>query len=914
MAETRCPMCGKVNPPDLDVCQYCGARLKPVVPSSPDEAQPIHPGEAPTPKNTAELERALPSWLRSLREGKDSPESESIEASSDQGLPLGSNSGTASEPSEGLPDWLAGLGKASSEEEEQVPDWLAGLRTDKTEAPSEKMEPGGEQAPDLGNSDWMSRLDASSPAGAPGQIHNEKMAFEAPAASESEDQTPDWLKSIQPEESKPTEASAPSTEGENYPDWFSGLSGVSTGGEPESELPSSEFEEPAVPGNLPDWLSQLKEKSAELEPAPPANENEPTFSSEGIPDWLGQLQEKGAVSEPPSFPTEEPIPQQDSPDWLNVLQEKSAEAESVPPVSPIEENPPKENIPDWLNQLQGKGVEADVSSPVEKSETVPDWLSGLEAGEKGPVTTPGENVPDWLEGLQSKSVSPAEESPVPESQGETALPPEAPSWLSQLQADIVAAEEAGKQKDEFEVVSESSDNEKGMEPIPEWLSGLEGKTPPTSGTPALIIDNKGNAPESASEAAFSMEAPDWLSKLTPEQSPDSSASTEEQTPTAEIEAAALPTWVQAMRPVESVVDETKAGSVEEEQITEQSGPLAGLIGVIPSGPGLGSFRKPPAYSVKLQVSDAQQRYISNFEGLIANETKTRLVKSTRLVSNRLWRWAIALLLVLTVTFPFLTPQTRLTPPTTLMASDKNATSNLIGALPANAPVLMAFDYEPSLSGELEAVAAPLVDQLETKGARLAIMSTSATGPALAEHFFQNASLVNSHQYKSGEQYVNLGYLAGGSAGIAYFAASPSVAMPVTMDGGTAWTTTPLQGVAQLSDFAVVIILTDNADTGRNWIEQSSLYLGQTPMVMVISTQAEPMIRPYFDSGQLKGLVSGLVDAKTYEQSYNRPGLADHYWDSFSLASLVAEIMIAIGAIWSAFAAWRARRKGIHEEV
>jgi hypothetical protein len=124
----------------------------------------------------------------------------------------------------------------------------------------------------------------------------------------------------------------------------------------------------------------------------------------------------------------------------------------------------------------------------------------------------------------------------------------------------------------------------------------------------------------------------------------------------------------------------------------------------------------------------------------------------------------------------------------------------------------------------------------------------------------------------------------------------------------------LQGVAQLSDFAVVIILTDNADTGRNWIEQSSLYLGQTPMVMVISTQAEPMIRPYFDSGQLKGLVSGLVDAKTYEQSYNRPGLADHYWDSFSLASLVAEIMIAIGAIWSAFAAWRARRKGIHEEV
>jgi hypothetical protein len=338
-----------------------------------------------------------------------------------------------------------------------------------------------------------------------------------------------------------------------------------------------------------------------------------------------------------------------------------------------------------------------------------------------------------------------------------------------------------------------------------------------------------------------------------------------------------------------------------------------LIGVLPTGPGLGSFRKPPAYSVKLQISDTQQRYISNFESLVASETKTRLVKSTRLVSNRLWRWAIALLLILAVAFPFLSTQTRLTPPTTLNTSDKYATSNLIDALPANAPVLMAFDYEPSLSGELEAVAAPLVDQLQAKGARLALISTSATGPALAEHFFNSASLVNSHQYKSGEQYINFGYLAGGPTGIAYFAASPSTAMPATVDGGSAWTTTALQGVLQLKDFLAVIILTDNADTGRNWIEQSGRYLGQTPMIMIVSTQAEPMIRPYFDSGQLKGLVSGLVDAKTYEQKYNRPGLAGHYWDSFSLATLVAELLIAFGAIWSAFGAWRAHSKGIREE-
>jgi hypothetical protein len=341
--------------------------------------------------------------------------------------------------------------------------------------------------------------------------------------------------------------------------------------------------------------------------------------------------------------------------------------------------------------------------------------------------------------------------------------------------------------------------------------------------------------------------------------------------------------------------------------------LAGLIGVLPSGPGLGLLRKPPAYSVKLQVSEGQQRYVTFFDRLVAGETHPRAAGAARLTSNRLWRWLITLLLIMSVGLPLFTG-TQVIPATSLLSSDKGAASTLIEGIPANAPVLVAFDYDPALSGELEAAAAPLFDQLLSKGTRLTLVSTSPTGPALAERFLQTTPLVNAHQYRSGEQYVNLGYLAGGPASILYFAGSPADAMPDTVNGDPAWATPPLQGVLHLSDFAAVIILTDNADTGRNWIEQSSQYLGKTPMMMVISAQAEPMIRPYFDSGQLKGLVSGLLDAKIYEQSYNRPGLAYHYWDSFSIGMLVAELLIVIGATWSAVVAWRARRSDTGEKA
>jgi hypothetical protein len=876
-------MCGKVNPPDLDVCQYCGARLKPVLPPSSDDSEPIHPGEAPTPKNTAELERALPSWLRSLRGGKDSIEADSGNAApSGENLSIETPAPPASESTGELPDWLAGLDKPSTENEE-VPDWLAGLRPEKTGESATNQESEVESTPELGNSDWMSRLDAGSQAATSAAPAEEKASFEEPASPLSDDQTPDWLKSFQSTESKSPEPPAPPSGGEKIPDWFSGLPGISAENGPESSPPISGMEEPASAGNLPEWLNQIPEKTAEPESTPPAT----------------------AAGEPAS--------REKLPDWLNQLQEKNAEAGLTPSISTGGETPSMDNLPDWLNQLQGKTADSEFASTADQNESVPNWLSGVEPEAGAPIPASAGNVPDWLSNLESKPVSESETSanaPGSEPPSGATPPGDTPSWLTQLQADIHAAEEVEKHKDDYEVVSEPASQMKGNEPLPEWLSGIERTAPPTSGPPALIID-KGNPPDVTGESAFSMEAPDWLSKLKPEQGAEKSAPSEgDQPPAADIEAAALPSWVQAMRPVESVVDEAKANTYSEEQVTEQSGPLAGLIGVLPSGPGLGALRKPPAYSVKLQISDTQQRYISNLESLVASETQNRTVKASRLTSNRLWRWLITVLLVLAVGFPFVIPQIRLTPPPTLLSSDKGATSALIEAIPTNAPVLIAFEYDPALSGELEAVAAPFVDQLQAKGARLAMVSTSPTGTALAERFLKNALLVNSHQYKSGEQYANLGYLAGGPTGISLFASAPSVAMPFTANGGPVW----LQGVTQLSDFAAVIILTDNADTGRNWIEQSGRYLGKTPMIMVISAQAEPMVRPYFDSGQLKGLVSGIVDAKTYEQSYNRPGLADHYWDSYSIGTLAAELIIAIGAIWSAFSAWRARRSGSREEV
>ncbi len=224
---------------------------------------------------------------------------------------------------------------------------------------------------------------------------------------------------------------------------------------------------------------------------------------------------------------------------------------------------------------------------------------------------------------------------------------------------------------------------------------------------------------------FLSKRPIGCSKLNPEQASDKTAGTnEEQVDSGNLEPAELPSWVQAMRPVESVV-ESKTAALSENQVAEKIGPLAGLSGVLPSEPGFGFLRKPPAYSTNLQVSDGQHNYAATLEKLIAGETNPRELKKTPLTSNQLLRWLIAVLLLLAVGLPFLFDATNsgahIAPATSLGSSDQGASAKIINGLTGNIPVLVVFDYEPALSGELEAVAAPVMDRLLSKGVPLALI-------------------------------------------------------------------------------------------------------------------------------------------------------------------------------------------------
>lgn len=160
----------------------------------------------------------------------------------------------------------------------------------------------------------------------------------------------------------------------------------------------------------------------------------------------------------------------------------------------------------------------------------------------------------------------------------------------------------------------------------------------------------------------------------------------------------------------------------------------------------------------------------------------------------------------------------------------------------------------------------------------------------------------------------LGFLPSGPVSLRELAGNLAQAAPYRMahyvpGQPSVWSEPILQGVDHISSFAAVVVLTENADTARAWIEQVQPRLNQTPLLIAVSAQSGPVIQPYLDSQQIQGLISGLSGAAVYEQLFNQPGRVRVVWDSYQLGLLVAMALIISGALLQGAAAVLSHRKG-----
>jgi hypothetical protein len=863
MDTIKCPVCGETNPANAEFCQNCRSRLEPLTGPLKEENAPLQPGQIPTKKVTAELEPILPQWLREAREKARQSASEDATEQS-----LFANNPTPAAPS--TPDLLAGLTSQSDNEDEEVPDWLVSLTGD---IPAKKKK--NEPEADDNQVKWVELGDHDDFEEASPSIN----ATQTPSETPVENTAPSWM---MPQE--------PAPDKDELADWLSHTDQSSASVPDQSPASAQPIE--STPSILPpstsedeDWLKNLESRPFGSAPAP-----EPQSSD--------QSKDLNTQSTSPA-----PLPTvNDVPDWLNNLQTQQPASQSLSPS--IQEQQPGSN-PDWLQASTPK--QSASAAPAE----VPDWLKAFgqtPATEEPPGSfSSSSDLPDWLKAAAPKSDSAA--APTPQSSADvsqkiepatslpsqdieqTPVPPETPDWVSSLRP----------VEPQSSMVSVDSEASAFTPPaVPE---------PPAS-TPAFADDSTAGA---STDAIFaSMQIPDWLTALEPEHVDQSFSETNPPSPvqTGEsIAPAELPSWVQAMRPVESAVPSSPTPS--RASFAEGEGPLAGLQDVLPVGSGFGPTSKPKAYSIKLNATNEHQTQAALLDQILAAETAPIPMKAASVImSQRVLRWAITALMFLFVGGILYAATQIFALPARVPNDQTEMAVSAMEKIPAGAPVLVVFDYEPSLSGEMQTVAEPYLSRLLLlKHPRLTILSSSPTGSALAEELMSSlqSGPLSIRGYQLGKQYVDLGYLPGGLAGVYDFAQNPTAVMPLDMDGLQAWQTAPLQGVVHFSDFSSIIILTDSAEAGRVWIEQAGPLRGNASLVIVSSSQAGPMLMPYVASGQVNGIVNGLNDASKIEQANGQAGLARRYWDAYSVGLLLAAAMIILGGFWSLVSGLQARR-------
>lgn len=305
----------------------------------------------------------------------------------------------------------------------------------------------------------------------------------------------------------------------------------------------------------------------------------------------------------------------------------------------------------------------------------------------------------------------------------------------------------------------------------------------------------------------------------------------------------------------------------------------------------------------LVLSDKQREHVSLLSRMLETEdVSKRRSRPRRDHTARFWqhlmRFGTAVLLLSVVILNVTRTAPRLPKPQRL--DETGQALAWIERLEKDDRILVAFDYQPGFAAEVERAALPILERAVARGARIQTISTLPLGPLLAERFWSSQSKRIFTTNTAPPQ--NLGFLPGGSLGLANLGAA-FIGEPDNISSSTArmpamGERSPFVDPVKLAGVRLVVVLTEDAQKGRDWIEQVQTDRRDIPLVIVTSAQAAPILRPYLGTStakggvkQIAGLVSGLAGGLSLEDDRQPDSIMSQRWNAYEMAGFIAGVTI-----------------------
>jgi hypothetical protein len=810
----------------------------------------------------------------------------------------------------GVTDWLSAFqGQANDDDL----DWLKPPEPS-TPANAPPATPG---APAAGTTEWLNSMGINTPPKktGTGELPKRGTGWLGSAPDAPPDAAPkqrakpgtdnlDWLKDSSPQTGSLPTGSEPAIKG--LTGWLSNLQEGPDVTPPPPTAPADASGNKAVIGTT-DWLASLSgEKKSTGKTgwlgAIPSAETPPTASEDsskallGSTDWLSQLAASAPTSDPafglPAAETPKAETPKVEPEWMpstssETKTEAKKEKDWVPPGSTDQLKDASAaaggksvvGTTDWLREI-GATPGIDLSSTSTRKNDVSD-LDWLNIGPATPAAPAIANEP--------APAAPLNTGPSVKPFNSTVETGELPGWLAALKPDGIDVVPPSAPPSTPPASKSTAASATETEDLPDWMQPGSVQKPAFTSSDETMVARPRSMGSATPAPATPASVPAFINPVGPA--------------AAGLTSGQLPQWLNALRPL----DARATAREPEPDHEEATGPLAGMRGVLPAESIISMAGRPGVSVTGFLLTDAHTKLAENLRHLVqeevTEEAEVKPRKRTRL-NFSFSRLIVAVVMLFMIIVPFAIGPILFPPPAPTVATDNFYKE--VNTLPANGSVvLLAVDYDPAFSGELNPAVSSVIVHLMNKGARVLTVSTTPAGAGIAQKLLADAasdSATNSI-VAEGKNYINLGYVPGSLAGLRQFAIDPIHTIAADYNGNSnPFERDVLVGFEGFNNINLIIVATASADTMRSWIEQVG---GQgRPMVAITSASAAPLVSPYAfgTNPQLKAMITGLPGALEYDTITGRIAVNAEYpakqWSAFGLSLYATAGLLGVGMLLS----------------
>ena len=218
--------------------------------------------------------------------------------------------------------------------------------------------------------------------------------------------------------------------------------------------------------------------------------------------------------------------------------------------------------------------------------------------------------------------------------------------------------------------------------------------------------------------------------------------------------------------------------------------------------------------------------------------------------------------------------------------------DFIDELPRGSTILMAFDYGPSSLAELEPMAAAVLRHCFRKNVRVIGMTLIVEGATLGNNIMSKTAKETGGV--DGEDYVFLGFRPGVTQVL--LGMGTAIESVFRTDYGKK----PLSEIPMMQDvknYEHIALVLDLAASGtpEAWITYTNTRYKQQVAAGVTGVMVSELY-PYIQTGQLVGLMPGLLGAAEYETLIDMPEKATAGMSVQSFVHLLVVVLVVMGNV------------------